>query len=286
MSPKARYSLVALLIAAAFIAGAAVGWIAKPERVSAQGGPPPSEGGVSPAFDWITAGTAFAGFVTALAALAAVVEMKRQRRSMYRPDMAVLPCPIHMKLESAVEGWTRNTPPEPDSTDVFTQVMLTVANVGLGSGKLLTAEWAWDIAEFERLIQRYDKDFHVTASSTQITIDYSNKVRVLYNCAFDRQEIAYVAPIAVQTTPAQISVPGAYLDLCEALFYLMLKSENATHSYDSIPPLRLMLQYQDIADETMHQQYRLAFSVYVIVIPPGNSGYYTVKGRMVPARLS
>jgi len=107
--------------------------------------------------EWITSAAAVASLVTALAALATILEMKRQRRGTYRPDFVLLRSSVYAHRHGSGRITVSNSQDTPQLGD-FGGLAIRAANVGLGSCKHLVLEWRYDILEFSRVIKECDTE--------------------------------------------------------------------------------------------------------------------------------
>jgi len=218
--------------------------------------------------NWITIISALAAFFAALAALFTVREMQRQRRSMYRPNFALLQCSIcaHRNNKGLIE--ISNSPLSTQSGDGFSETTIPAANVGMGSCKNVKLKWEYDILEFVRIIKHHDKEeeFEITYEHERLDIRGNTEFLLspFHNLSNQNEtEIAYVVPVTVQSTPVELRIPFAYLALYKAWLYLRLanmeKESTSDNPFEPPPPINITLQYQDIGNEQIDQKYQVVF---------------------------
>lgn len=215
--------------------------------------------------EWMTVIVAVASLVTALAALATILEMRRQRRSMYRPDFALLQFQIDAYRGDKGRPYVSNSS-DPPPLDGLAGLYVPAVNVGLGSCKHLVLEWKYDVLEFARIIEQCDTDdeFGITYEDKRLDIKGKSN-EFLSSTHFlarqDEEVIPYVVPVSVQPTPIQLRLPFAYTTLYEVWLYLALEAFRKKTSgrvlSDEPPPIRLVLSYQDIGDEQRNQEYEI-----------------------------
>lgn len=85
--------------------------------------------------------------ITAVAALLAILEMRWQRQSSYRPDLVIGSTPFN--VWQGTEGLVTSTSAEYDDTPPsYRMAAVRVVNIGFGAAKSVTVEWMVDFHTF------------------------------------------------------------------------------------------------------------------------------------------
>lgn len=217
---------------------------------------------------WISSLSAIAALITAIVALATVLEMRRQRRSAYRPDFALLQCPVYGYRDQKGRIHVSSSPEKPEliRAPSFT---IPAVNVGLGCCKNLKLRWVYDVPEFIRIIGLSD-----STESSEIT--YENRLLSIrekeaflsetHNLSVQNSsQLPYVVPVNVQSSPVHLPVPDAYMRLCEIWLYKRFAARPKEPVYrdmfGTLPPITLTLEYQDIGDDWISQTYQISMNL-------------------------
>ncbi len=168
--------------------------------------------------DWVTQLSSGAALITALTALLTVLEIRRQRRTMYCPDFALAQTNIFAYRDS--RGRVRlSCSAEPPSSHLFLldhpHPWLLGANVGLGVAKDVQPNWVYDALEFVRVLKTLDAhdDFEIECDSTALHIKGSKFGWLGDTICTGADTIAfpYVVPVSVSDTPVHLELPCLYL---------------------------------------------------------------------------
>ena len=105
----------------------------------------------------ITLAASFAACISALSAVIAILQVKKQRESSYKPD-------LFLKSRGSIDARfllkTPNTNFEylqfvNDQKDVVHSILYTIENIGFGSAKNVKILWSFDFKEAFRKLRNY-----------------------------------------------------------------------------------------------------------------------------------
>jgi hypothetical protein len=173
--------------------------------------------------DWITALASLTALVTAVAAFLTVLEMRRQRITLYRPDLAVLSAPLfvyagtYSNLGNGVHCSPRryDLPADAPKALPSASLHLDCFNLGLGAAKDVQVKWSFDIAEIARILDRLAKPHGMSVecrSNSLVLLDAEHEPRVgIWTRGLPMQTLPYVLPVQVHADPQHIEVPFEYI---------------------------------------------------------------------------
>lgn len=226
----------------------------------------------------------FAGLVTAAAALLAILEMKKQRESSYKPELVLLP-PRYLRVEGSagfppfVFG-TDEEHPELLREPLLNPVLAECINVGAGAARDLRATWEFDyqqaIAKLSPLLEHHGLRIRFDHGSRRIEYEVNGELR-----------------IASFTTP-QLSVSAPYLlpaGALESIFSIRLPSDFLLFfglglccipgqpmdgvsgvSVLSLPALRLRISYVDVGGSRRENEFELTLEFAMLVERTNSDG--------------
>ena len=201
--------------------------------------------------DWITLISSIATLATAVAALLTIREMRAQRRSIYRPEIAFLRTPVNLywsddKLLGAPLVCTSQQGKSAAGLDPF--VLIEGRNVGLGAGTNLEATWHFDVNDAIQTIDRLDAQqrFKIwNDENGQIEFNFERpSPRMVAMRHSVLAHTPYMLPVHVSSDPIQISVPWAYVQMFSIWVYLLMQqvappAGERKPSHEELPPLEL-----------------------------------------------
>jgi hypothetical protein len=172
--------------------------------------------------DLISLVTSLAALVTAIAAFLSVLEMRRQRATLYRPDLAISPAVFFVYADTAsvignaVSCSTRpydqfgRRPPEIPGLE------LECFNVGLGAAKEVSVEWSFDRDAVLGIVKRLAETHGMSVECREnefVLLDPKGEVltsRIVFAGVPATQTFPYVLPVQVRTSPQPIELPLEY----------------------------------------------------------------------------
>jgi len=225
---------------------------------------------------WIILVSGLATFVTAVATFFIVLEMKRQRASMYLPDVSVLKEQFYLMEEQSGRLFIGGNE-KLEELHHSSQLNLEVVNVGLGAAKDVLLEWQINTDDFLKIIKKYDvyDKSEITINDIFLKFDSDDShlgksSHIVRNQL--KSQIAHILPISIQATPKwtnKISVPPVYLDLyVHFLYYAMYlrhhaESKAKAYHIEEPPPLGLTITYKDIGGNIHSAAFNLKPSMYI-----------------------
>jgi hypothetical protein len=243
--------------------------------------------------DVVTLISSVVGLATAVAALLAVLEMRRQRVTVYRPDLAVSSSPLFAYAgtlsligNSVHCSTTRHNLPS-DAPDRLPKPSLDCFNLGLGAAKDVHIAWRFDVEATVRVLGALAEQHGM-----RVVDDGECGIALLDVPGLTRakprlekaQMLAYVLPIQVQSSPQPIYIPSEYLKALAiyASYYVPPDSVQwsefppearpVLHMFPSsdggdlhpLPSASLSLTFRDIGDNTHVRVFHIAPSFFHI----------------------
>jgi len=210
-------------------------------------------------------------FLTAIAALFTILEMRRQRRSGYQPTLAIRDELVDLQLQSRgnlghevifqpVGSSLRST-----ASDIV-PLKLYLQNVGAGSALEVEAQWRFDGLEFANAIAQIDSD---VGRSISIENDF---VRFDGKGAWGARYVQthHVGTMSVSSPPIAVEVPFpfAYAALSSTFFEALLAKGKFDTAFD-LPPLSLEIKFRDRTGKRGEAQFSISFQlIYIAAVRP------------------
>ncbi|EIV8656357.1 hypothetical protein [Vibrio alginolyticus] len=196
--------------------------------------------------DWISLGSSVGSLVAALIALVSLLELIRQRKSSFKPDLTILASTFKIKHEN-----------ESDSLPLFwendeSHDDLQLVNVGLGVAKNLEVRWKYDA---QKMLNKaidgfpqnstYNGKVTVEDNIVQLVLDPSNiPLPMMFG---ETSNLAYIIPVSVSSESYYLPIPTSYKILV-SLWVSNRFSHSMGWDFDDIEPLELILSYWDVGD--------------------------------------
>jgi hypothetical protein len=237
---------------------------------------------------YISVGTSVAAFLAAFATLLTVWQIAKQRKATYRPDIVVMRARVITTGELSDETiapllkWKRSEE-EADRKDILgNDYPLLLVNIGMGAATSVSTKWEFPMESFvseTRRIARvrgvpeeieFRSNGGVSHVKPQITSFWTNQKSGYFD---------YLLPASIDHEPIKLDLPSAYILAVAAHMSLFLKALN----YDDregpkVPPLKLSLEFNDIAGQKHRTSYDIEFHWY-LVTP------YAFEAQLVPKRI-
>ncbi|HBC3492198.1 TPA: hypothetical protein KDY92_004281 [Vibrio alginolyticus] len=203
--------------------------------------------------DWISLGSSVGALVAALIALISLFELIRQRKSSYKPDIAILPSKftIEHKSESGASPlfWS-----DIDSNDTGFRKLRAV-NVGLGVAKDVNVKWRFNVSSlYDQVAKSMPNDSPLSArlelTGDEIGLKKSGFSESLPLTSEPENELPYLIPTSIAKDECFINIPASY----EALVSLWVSSkvrQDAVWDFCEIEPLELQISFYDLG-KTKH----------------------------------
>lgn len=224
--------------------------------------------------------TLVATFVTAIAALWTVLEVKKQRETSYHPEIYLGNQEIYfygLKWKATFLPFSYSTEEIKEFNDIAWKnyINIDLHNVGFAVAKAIEYEWSFDIQTVIETIHKvnrvgffhvhYDKILEISAPQIEFKSSHmvTNQLR--------KNTVNYILPSSIEKIATKIHVPSCYIDLyliflSSALNYYSKKSETEnevkTHNIDleNFPQLNLKLAYKDLHGKKHSKLFGLRFS--------------------------
>lgn len=221
-----------------------------------------------------------AGFVSALATLLTVSEMRRQREGSYKPiflfKTTYLAHLIKNKTNKfivtteAVDKDAFENSPQKMQFDEF--IPIHFHNIGLGSAKSVSFKWNYDLTGFESNFEKVSA-YIVTKNDKEgfgiETIDGSSNQWVARKHK-DDSILEFVLPVYNKQETFSIPIPTIYHDILETLLSGISKSNKEIHTLD-LPNMFLEVAYLDIENNKFKENYSVSFKIRSHSITTQNS---------------
>ncbi|MCE9508049.1 MAG: hypothetical protein K8R48_07030 [Alphaproteobacteria bacterium] len=195
-------------------------------------------------------------FLAALAAFLTLLEMHRQRKHSYKPDIVPIEKTFNGYFESAIFcTWKENIPQKLAKRDKTTSadvdIKLSLFNLGNGAAKNLQFEWDFEFESFIKKLNSINKKaetgIEIDNSGPLLQFKENGQCKIGVNLKpnlKDRKD--YLLPASIEREGLKISLPMAYIWLVSNYFYLRFKILSKDLPF-GIPDLRLNIEYSDIA---------------------------------------
>lgn len=196
-----------------------------------------------------------AALVTAVAALVAILEMRRQRISSYKPELVLLPPKLRFEPSQDFPPLlcrrtdtlaSENKPPRPVCVDCI--------NVGVGAARDLLATWDFDhelaVAEISPFATHRGYSIWLDSSNTRVDLEEDGHTRM--TSFTDNKATAgapYLLPVQGAENVFEIPIPPDYLLFMRLGIYCVPghpSNEGPRISLPHLPPLTLRLGYTDV----------------------------------------
>jgi hypothetical protein len=247
-------------------------------------------------------------FVSGLAALYTIREVKKQRESAYKPDIFIDSFTAYVKdlpWEKEVSWFSFYTSifneegrqeEEFSKEKHYPSVLLKLINIGLGAAKNVRCTWSFDIAEaYEILKSELTGDFHVSYEKAYvkpyekrivITREKSEFYKAIDRSLFD-QEVDFILPEVSYANKKRTTIPMAITDVLTyfALFRnkLHLNSEREELVYEAFknfPSVSLALSYEDLYAKKHVKRFKFDFQ-FMSVFSSTYHGIYHITVKEV-----
>lgn len=216
--------------------------------------------------NWIALGSSIGAMIAASVALFTLLELSRQRRSTYKPDLCLLRNAFAVKWGAFPSSapippdWTPRRPPQHASAHIPS---IPLVNVGFGAAKKAKAKWRFDsdsmMKEVNHLAQKTFQAFYFVENDSMLTVKADGKT--VYGASkADTWEFEYVLPVSVEASGREVSLPASYVALVSAYLFLCVK-DSRIFTDIKVPDIELELSYSDIGKGQHHSMHRLQCNI-------------------------
>jgi hypothetical protein len=229
--------------------------------------------------DYILIISGLGTFITAVIAAYTVVEIKRQRRSSYMPDII---------LDTYTAFWFWNKKFDDDSFFEFKRskynvwsgetktenrqivLLYKLQNIGLGVAKYLKCEWHFD---YKRAIKEVQKvlppDYSIEIDKRYIVIkkEKDEFIDFIYFSDLNIDQVGFILPESQYENPKDSTIPKIAVSLY--LYYLIFKydiinEKSETFSFEqfeNFPKLTMSMKYKDIRNKYYSKKFEIGFEI-------------------------
>jgi hypothetical protein len=225
--------------------------------------------------------------LAAIATLFVVLEMARQRRASYRPDLLLsgFSFSAHGKDTSRAEtysGWeVTDAQDTSDKPSLGPFELIRIMNVGLGTAKDVRLTWSCDFERMIRLLNRLAEEAELPErwELRDGKIFYKDR-KVSF--AMEMTEILEpIPPATIDKAPRYIHIPSIYTLAYATAVYAFAHGSHSEKEVDYVdvfldemPPLKLSVAYDDPGDRRHH----VAHNVRVVIYSANKAGF---KGQIL-----
>ncbi len=200
---------------------------------------------------WIALVSGLAGFITAVATLFTVREMKKQRTSSYLPDLFFPRGFLYVYRDEDGRVFASSEKNLSKSSDLEmlkkrNYAFLEILNIGVGAAREVILKWDCDVDAFINIISKLDVGRTIKHEEGVLEIDNSSSF--IFNQCDD--EILHIAPMNIEAKPIKCEMPRFYLELYSLYFYhaFCTREVGTVYRCEDPTPLELYLTYKDIGN--------------------------------------
>ena len=209
--------------------------------------------------------------LSAFATFWTVREIKKQRETIYLPELALSSTLFECESSSGglLPSWTKTIKTSEGiinclgSEQPDIRYSIPIRNVGLGVAKNVIVSWEFPIVhlvtELNELAQNSSSSakFNIKNDLFSMTDNTGNMVC----CVWKTQKnnfVDYILPSSVQQTPIMLDIPLAYLYVSSAYVFLSMKSGKFEQIH--VPKCEVTFKYKDIGDQKHETKYEISLS--------------------------
>ncbi len=234
---------------------------------------------VSSIKDYITIVASTGTFISAIVALLTVGEVKKQRRSAYKPDLFLDSFGFEVTNNPLLDGRfpkfkliPYNQLRDDDKTNESTYINYSLINIGLGAAKSIKCKWEFD---YKTAIKEISSILPSDCSIRNLYSKFANSevYEIKRNGFYDylhiddlkERSLEFILPASVNTNMKILSVPHVIIQ--SFLYYLLFKHNLLDfevpnfniEDFQCMPSVKLTLTYNDINREFHEKNFDLTF---------------------------
>jgi len=247
---------------------------------------------------WLSLLPQIATWVTVVLILLTFLEMVRQRRTTYRPELVVSGLTVYGYLDNFLKPaiWLDE---DVDSLDPHGGILghrplkLLIHNLGLGAAREVQLSWEVDL---KKLIEDIESLQGASGDTTEVSlnqqghvvIEFEDRGFISINPENDlNHSLDFVLPASVDKSGTSVQFPITYVDLMSLKlsqeFHIFMQGPGSPISGFSFEPLTLRLRYKDIAGRKHSKNLLFEPSLIGIRLDPFEPGAHVFTARLEPA---
>ena len=219
-----------------------------------------------------------ANWITIFLILLTLLEMVKQRRATYKPDIVVFPISRFAYIGDSgfPDIWLDNRVEKIEDEDLTSQrsfFQLPIYNLGLGAARDVECKWSFDLEEFignVNEIKNYSPiKFEISIDENNfLFVDFPPKIKSYTNIASDIN-IDFILPSSIEKEETNILFPSTYIRLVQ-LYTLCEISHSISDGLDfpkfQFPELELSIKFKDIGGSRHSKKFKFNFSIGMMSI--------------------
>ena len=205
-------------------------------------------------------------FISTIIILFTLLEMGKQRRSAYKPDLILAKQRfyIYQSQKETPFIWSTELLNEKEVEQHKKQMHIKAFNIGMGGAKSVEISYTFDVKLLLDMIKELDKDEHFSIEYDQehkYKFIYSKSLGVILHKSDLSFSTDYLLATSVEKEPLEVRLPISYLLLISIVYYLGMKDWGKFIPPD-IPPLKVKASYFDIGDNKHIKDFQLYIKPY------------------------
>lgn len=224
------------------------------------------------ASEWISVGSSFGAVSAALIALFTLLELAKQRKSTYKPDLCLLK--QQFNITQGLMGKLGNlpisldwVPPDTALPDVSYRASINIVNVGFGVAKKVRAQWKFNsktvMETVNQMAQQTFQTFYLEEESVFLAIKSKGKNIYSTNNRMDCFKFEYLLPAESQPKGHEVYLPPSYM-LLVSVYLFLCSQKKIPFSEIKVPSIQLELTYYDIGKECHNSIHNLECNINIM----------------------
>ena len=189
--------------------------------------------------------------IAALVALFTLLELFKQRKSSYKPDLCIVPNEYELE-EARYDGidlaidWV---PKEQEESNLCFSPGFRIVNIGLGAAKKVEIKWEFDVKgeihKVNKMAEKLSVPSLIKEGTKSLSIKINDSAVYSVHGESDSMKSDYVVPHISDPKGAEIPLPLNYRLIVSA-YLSMCSKENLNLKNVEVPDINLNLKYIDI----------------------------------------
>ena len=227
--------------------------------------------------EWISLASSIGAMSAAVVALFTLVELFRQRKSSYKPDLCILQNSFVIRgseiqgVNLALDWWAQRG----DGVNALARPCIYLVNVGFGAAKKVYAKWIFDqeklIKDVNQLAQKSYQSFFIEKERLFLSLKTKSQSVYGVNAEMDTWEYEYLLPLSQDESGREVPLPPSYKFLISAYLSLSVMEERFFEDL-KVPEIKLELAYTDIGRGKHSSTHKLACELTSVMTPSREEG--------------